>query len=331
MAISKKQLGLQRQRLSLANRLSGLDHRRLSYLKEAVAVGSVRGAAERLGTSASALSRQIMRMETELQIPLLERHGRGVRATEAGALMVEYFAEQQSRLDAVVSQIQDMAEMRRGVVSLALGEGFLWDAMGAPLKGFADRYPQLQIDLQLGSTDSLLRLILEDKAHIAILYNLPNEPRVQSHASCRHTMRIVTNSTHPLAQLGRKIAPTDLRSYDIGLHPGGYGVRQVLLAAEHHGKLRLSPRLTTNSLWPLVRFAEEWNGVLLTPNFTVEREIAEGRLVALPAQDDFLGSAEAHLITRRGRRLPVAAAHLLRQLAAGLKVFKAPHSSRTSA
>ncbi|MDB5414294.1 MAG: LysR family transcriptional regulator [Rubritepida sp.] len=312
----------EKQRLSLASRIDSLDNRRLLYLHEAAAAGSVRGGAERLGISPSALSRQIMKMEADLQIALLERHGRGVKPTEAGALLAEYFEDQRARLGAVVAQVQDIAGMRRGIVSLALGEGFLGEVMGAPLKSFAARHPQLQIDLQVGSTDELMRRVLEDTAQIALLYNLPSEPRVQSHASRRHPMRIVTQPAHPLALLGRKITLDDLQQHELGLLPGGYGVRQVLLSAEHRGRLRLMPRLTANSLRALLRFAEDWDGVLITTGFAVARELEEGRLVALEAHDAFLESSEAHLITRRGRRLPLAATHLLRHLRATMKLFR---------
>lgn len=322
MSLPTRSLLSEKQRLSLAGRLAQLDNRRLLYLHEAAAAGSVRGGAERLGISPSALSRQIMKMEADLQIALLERHGRGVKPTDAGALLAEYFEEQHARLGEVVAQIQDISEMRRGVVSLALGEGFLGEAMGPPLKGFAERHPQLQIDLQVGSTDELLRRVIEDTAQIALLYNLPPEPRVQSHASRRHPMRIVTSPSHELARLGRKITLDDLRSCDLGLLPGGYGVRQVLLSAEHRGKLRLVPKLTANSLRALLRFAEDWNGVLITTGFAVARELEEGRLVALEAHDAFLESSEAHLITRRGRRLPLAATHLLRHLRATMALFR---------
>jgi len=322
MPSAVRQIMSEKQRLALAGRLAGLDNRRLLYLHEAAAAGSVRGGAERLGISPSALSRQIMKMEGDLQIALLERHGRGVRPTEAGALLSEYFEDQRTRLSDVVARIQDLLEMRRGVVSLALGEGFLDDAMGAPLQGFAARYPHLQIDLRVGSTDDLLRQVLEDTAQIALLYNLPSEPRVQSHASRRHPMRIITRPGHHLTQLGRKVTLADLQACDLGLLPGSYGVRQMLLSAEHRGKQRLVPRLTANSLRALLRFAEEWNGVLITTGFAVSREIAEGRLVALEGHESFLGSAEVHLITRRGRRLPLAASHLLRHLRATMGLFR---------
>jgi DNA-binding transcriptional LysR family regulator len=319
---ARRQLMSEKQRLLLANRIAGLDHRRLLYLHEAVAAGSVRGGAERLGVSASALSRQIARMEPDLGIALLERHGRGVTATEAGALLDDYFAEQRARLDGVIAQIQEITEARRGQVSIGMGEGFLKHVMGTPLRSFAQAHPHLHIDLQVGSTDQLVGQLLDDTIQMALLYNLPPDPQLQSHASRRHPMRIIVNPGHPLVRLGRKVALKDLRQHRLGLLPGSYGVRQVLLSAEHGDRVRLVPQLVTNSARALLRFAEEWDGVVITTAFAVAQELEEGRLMALEAEGSILEGSEAHLVTRRGRRLSPAAQMLLRHLRARVALVR---------
>jgi len=69
-----------------------LDDRRIRYLYEAVQAGSIRAGADRLNMNPSVVSRQIAQLEAELVITLLERHGRGVKPTEAGAVLVDYHA-----------------------------------------------------------------------------------------------------------------------------------------------------------------------------------------------------------------------------------------------
>ena len=322
MTGTRRRLLSAKSRASLAARLGSLEHRRLLYLHEAGSAGSVRAAAERLNTSASVLSRQIAKMEESLQIALMERHGRGVRLTEAGELLVAYYNEQNDRMDAVVAQIHELTELRRGLVSIAAGEGFVGELMGSPLRDFARKHPQLRIDVQLGSTDELVRRVVEDVAHVGLLYNLTPEPRIVTHVSVRHPMRVVTAPDHPLALLGRRVEIQDLQEHELGLLPGGYGVRQALLSAEHRGMVNLSPRLMANSSRLLIRFAEEWGGVIFTPAFAVTRQLQEGRLVALETADVLLDGVEAHLITRRGRRLPTAANQLIQHLRATLPLLK---------
>ncbi|MCR0984874.1 LysR family transcriptional regulator [Roseomonas populi] len=314
MTGARRSILSEKQRLSLANRIAGLDQRRLLYLHEAASAGSVRGGAERLGVSPSALSRQIAKMEADLGIALLERHGRGVRPTEAGDLLDSYFTDQRARLDGVIAQLQELTEARGGQVSVGMGEGFLGAVMSPPLRAFALAHPDLRLDVQVGSTDHLVARLLDDTVQMALLYNLSPEPKLQSHASRRHAMRIIVNPAHPLRRLGRPIEVEDLRHHALGLLPSSYGVRQVLLSAEHRHRVRLVPRLTTNSSRALLRFAEEWDGVIITTEFAVNQELREGRLVALEAGEPFLEGSEAHLVTRRGRRLSPAAQDLLRHL-----------------
>ncbi|RVT89995.1 LysR family transcriptional regulator [Rhodovarius crocodyli] len=323
MTGTRRSLLSEKKRQQLAGRLAAIDHRGLLGLHEVAGAGSVRGAAERLGISASALSRQVARMEEDLGIMLLERHGRGARVTEAGALLNDYFEEQRARLDGVVAQLQDITEARRGQISLGTGEGFLWHLMRGPLRGFAQAHPQLHMELSVGSTDQLVAQLLDDSIQMAVLYNLPPDPRLQSHAARRHPMRIVVAPGHPLHRLGRKITLQDLRQHRLGMLTGSHGVRQLLLSAEHGERVRLEPQLRSNSARALLRFAEEWGGVVITAAFAVAPEVLEKRLVALEAESGILEGAEAQLVTRRGRRLSPAAQQLLRHLAAHTPILRA--------
>jgi DNA-binding transcriptional LysR family regulator len=306
----------------LASRLGNLDHRRLLYLSEAADAGSIRNAAERLNTTASVISRQIVKMEEFLQIPLIERHGRGITLTEAGELLVAHYKEQQDRASEVVAQIQDLSELRRGHVSLAVGEGFLRELMGNSLRSFSVKHPHLRVEIHVGGTDDLVRRVADDEAHLGLLYNLPPEPRVIAQASARHPLRVATAPNHPLVKLGRKIILDDLKPFELGLLPGAFGVRQALLSLENRRKVTLSSRLIANSSRVLIQYAEEWNGIILTPAFAISREIEDGRLVALETDESFLENVEAQLVTRRGRRLPVAASQLLRHLQATLPLLQ---------
>ncbi|MQY31691.1 LysR family transcriptional regulator [Nocardia aurantia] len=59
----------------------------LRVVREAARTGSFSGAAERLGYTQSAVSRQVTLMEQAAGRPLFERLARGVRPTEAGRVV----------------------------------------------------------------------------------------------------------------------------------------------------------------------------------------------------------------------------------------------------
>jgi DNA-binding transcriptional LysR family regulator len=111
---------------------------------------------------------------------------------------------------------------------------------------------------------------------------------------------------------------------------GSYGVRQLIEVAEHAEQLRLTPTLTTNSMLIMKHFAMAGLGLMMLPAFAMSREIAAGQLVALPIDDPFLSSAEAHIVTRQGRQLSGAANQLLQLLTSTMSTFRdsAPSADR---
>ena len=61
-----------------------LHGRLLRYLDEVARSGSIRKAADRLNVAASAINRQILSLEAELDTPLFERMPGGLRLTASG-------------------------------------------------------------------------------------------------------------------------------------------------------------------------------------------------------------------------------------------------------
>ena len=108
---------------------AALDFRRVRYLYEAVSQGSVRAAADAMDMNPSVVSRQIGKLEQEFAVALLERHGRGVKPTEAGQLLVDYFRQQASCQDDLVTKVQELRGLARGHIDMVLGEGFVSDLM----------------------------------------------------------------------------------------------------------------------------------------------------------------------------------------------------------
>lgn len=316
-----KAAGDHRRRSTLVKRMSHFDFRNLAYLEAAATTGSVRGGAEVLNTSPSALSRQIAKMEAELNVPLLERHGRGVRPTEAGLLFLHYFQDQRRQIEAVVEGVWQILGLQRGAITIALGRGFGDPAMDV-LKYFSQAHPSVQLNLSFGSTDEIVQKVVEGDAHIGLAYNPPNEPKLHSHAAKPHPLCAITKPDHPITRLGRRVRISDLVDYDLGLLPGKFGIRQTLLHAEDDEHVMLAPKLVTNSNHALERFALEWDGVIVSPAFGLRDRIASGDLVATEFEESYLQAGEAQLLTRRGRKLPPAASSLLQSLKASFDVVK---------
>jgi DNA-binding transcriptional LysR family regulator len=305
-----------------------LDHHRLHYLYEALRLGSVRAAAEALDINASVISRQIALLEKELGLTLVERLSRGIRATEAGALLVERFRHWQADQADTVAKMRELQGLKRGHVDIVLGEGFVSDLMSGPLGRFWQRHPDLTMAFDLAGTNEVVNAVAEDRYHIGLVFNPSADPRIRVATASRQPLCAIVPPDHALTRLGRPLRLRELADHPLGLMHASYGTRQIVALAEAAEHIALTPKLTTSSINVLRHFVKSGLGLTLLPAFSIAADLADGSLAAVPIDSRLLSSSEACVITRRGRELPHAASHLLRFLSGQMKAFKSGEAAR---
>lgn len=299
-----------------------LTESRIVYFFEAVRCGTIRAAADWLNVAPSAVSRQIGLLETELDATLIERHARGVKPTEAGEYLIEYFREQLAHKDDLISRLQELRGLSTGHVSVVLGEGFVSDVLAGPMQQFCKLYPGIKVNLDLGSTNDVIRRISEDEGEIGLVYSPPAEPRIVSRAFKQQPMMAIVGPHFRRSNKQKSISIQELASYPLAaLHPT-YGTRQMLQAVEFAEKIRLDPVVTTNSISILKQFAKSGLGLVMLPAFAVTTELEAGELHAIEIDHPIMLNAEAHLVTRVGRKLSVASNKMLQIMSSQMRAFR---------
>lgn len=109
-------------------------------------------AAARLGTSQSALSHTIRRLETRLGIRLLARTTRHVAATDAGERLLETLRPALADIDARLAALSSLRDTPAGTVRITAGsdaaERILWPKL-APLIA---AYPDIKLEIDVSGT-----------------------------------------------------------------------------------------------------------------------------------------------------------------------------------
>ena len=117
-------------------------------------------AAARLGTSQSAISQIVRRLEAGMGLKLLTRNTRNVAPTEAGEQLVDTLRPAFDDIDARLSALSALRERPSGTVRITTSkhaaEWILWPAVGRLLKD----YPEVKVEL---SIDSHLTDIIADR------------------------------------------------------------------------------------------------------------------------------------------------------------------------
>jgi DNA-binding transcriptional LysR family regulator len=110
-------------------------------------------AAARLGTSQSALSHTMRRLETRLGLRLLTRTTRSVAPTEAGARLLETLRPAIEEIDARLAALGELRDRPAGTLRLNSGEHaaqtVLWPALARLLPDYPDLKVELDVDQSL--------------------------------------------------------------------------------------------------------------------------------------------------------------------------------------
>lgn len=107
-------------------------------------------AAAKLGTSQSALSHTVRRLEARLGLRLLTRTTRSVAPTEAGERLVETLRPAFDDIDAKLAALSDLRERPAGTIRITTSEHaadtLLWPVLERLLPGYPDVHVELDFD-----------------------------------------------------------------------------------------------------------------------------------------------------------------------------------------
>jgi molybdate transport repressor ModE-like protein len=137
--------------------------------------GSVSAAAKQLGVDHATVIRRVDRLEKHLSAKLFDRRKTGYLLTEAGQRVADSAEAMESTIVANQEQVGGSVARLTGTVRIGAPDGFGTAFLAPRLAPFADRYPDL--DLQLVATARLFSLSKRE-ADIAISLTMPKEGRI---------------------------------------------------------------------------------------------------------------------------------------------------------
>ena len=140
----------------------------LRYFDEVARQGSIRRAADQLHVAASAVNRQILKLEDELGVPLFERLPRGLRLSSAGELLVYQVRQWQRDERQLLGVLDDIRGTGTSEVRVASVESVTDRLLPVTIRRFMERYPRVRFDLSTDLTDPIIDAILSGEADIGL-------------------------------------------------------------------------------------------------------------------------------------------------------------------
>ncbi len=286
-----------------------LDALTLDQLRTFVAVaetGSFRATARHLSRVQSAVSQAVANLEAALGVCLFDRSGYRPGLTPAGEALLADARAILLKVDFLRARARGLCEGVELELSLAVDTLFPLGTVGAALADLRAAYPSVGVRLSVVALGGPLAALRGRRCTLGIMVGEDfRDPRVELEGLAPVPIVTVAAAGHPLAALGGRAGAAELaehlqivledptplsagRDFDV-LSPGTWRVtsqeakRALILAGLGWGRL---------------------------PLWTVDRELAAGRLVRLPAAglgEDGESTARAYLAHRTDEPLGPAA------------------------
>jgi DNA-binding transcriptional LysR family regulator len=279
-----------------------MDLRQLLTFRTVVDKGSFSHAAEELGISQPAVSFQIRALEERIGQRLLDRSGRRVTLTDAGRVVDAHARRMLALEDELLRDVAGLSDHLSGplVLGSSTGPGEL--LLPHLLGGFKRENPDVEVSLVVQDTQTVCDRVLDDEIELGVVGAARPHRGLVFEPFVRDELVVICPPDHALAKK-RRISLADLAGQPLILQQRGSGVRAVLEAAFRASGVRMRDLDVTLELGlqQSVRVAVlDGLGITVISRLAVDRDLAEGRLVAVEVEGAVL-ARDFSLVRHAGR------------------------------
>lgn len=285
-----------------------IDSRRLLYFFHVARTGSFTVAETVLNVAQSAISRQIQLLESELQVELLQRNGRGVSSlTPAGEILYEQAKVILDEMSETVEQLRSSRRSPGGQVSIASFASVMSVAMPEVLRRFVAHFPEVEITARQGATGDVYDQLARGEVDVAILSQPVASKRVVQHKLLVEPMFVVVARKHPLAKKA-VLERDDLQSLQFVLPASQHGLRQLIERYAGAGPELISPiRADSTPLTKALVRSGRYATIMPQLSFAAPEETAPNDFALIPFKPKFTRTLVVAALAERAQQPLVAA------------------------
>lgn len=267
------------------------------YFMAVAEQGSVRAASRDLNVAASAISRQLIQLETALGNRLFDRSGRGLKLAPAGEILLNGLRRAAQGHENTLDELSALRGLTRGLLRIATVESVSVSILPDMLLHFARSYPGIQVAVTVAGSDAVTQLVREHQAELGFTFNPSSLDGLEALASRDLDLGAIMAPDHPLAR-AKKLSLADCAAHPLAWPSPGLSLRAILDSIPAARKMR--PAFECNSLRLMASLASRGSCIAFQTVIGIERELAAGSLVFVPLADKRLPVDRLRLVARAG-------------------------------
>ncbi|MGA2114487.1 MAG: LysR family transcriptional regulator [Bryobacteraceae bacterium] len=277
--------------------------------KEIADSGSMSKAAAKCGISQSAASQHVQEVERRLGVALLDRGKRPLVLTAAGKLYADFCRhvvlreeEFQAALDELKRQAGDTVRVA-SIYSIGLSE------MSRIREAFAARLPAARVDVDYMRPDQIYHAVHNGSADLGLVSYPESSREIAALPWREEEMQLAVPPSHPLASRDQ-VYPADLNGIEYVAFDEDLTIRRELDRFLRGEGAEVRVTMHFDNIQTIKEAVALGSGASILPARTMQAEIEQGRLVAVPLEAPGLKRPVGILHRRRKKLHPAAQAFL---------------------
>lgn len=262
-------------------------------------------AAEELYLSQPAVSMQIKQAENAVGLPLFDQVGKKLHLTEAGSELLRCARSMLQQMQEMETVFDEMKGLERGQLNISVVSTANY-FMPKLLAKFIQAHPKIQVSLSVANRDTVIKLLVENIADLAIMGQPPEGSDMRAEAFMENPLVVIASPKHPLA-LASKIHPRQLANETFLLREQGSGTRGVVERFFKSYKFAIPKHMEMDTNEAIKQSVQAGIGIGIISRHGIELELETHRLVVLDVEH-FPIVRHWHIVHRKDKR-PSSAAH----------------------
>jgi len=240
-------------------------------------------AANDLFITQPAVTAQIKSFEEFCNLKLFKKRGRRIYLTDQGKSLFDYAQRIFKYEKEIENVIDDMRELKRGVLSLGTTKAYARYFMPLMLTTFHKNYPNIKIQLNEGSSLDMIHSLLDFKIEVAVIAKAEDNPEIHFFPFSQEEVAVIISRNHPLAKR-KAIVFKDLEAIPIIMKEKGSGTRKLVEALFQKEDCTPNILMETSNTEFIKQMVQRGEGVSLLVKETVAAELKEKKLASVPLQ-----------------------------------------------
>lgn len=204
--------------------------------------GGFRRAADRLGVSQPALTRQIQVLEAEMGASLIRRDRQPIALTEAGRFLAQHAGRLLADAAFLRQEVQRLDGGRDPTLTVGVLQSLLEGVFSVALVGWRRDWPGIPLRVLGFRSGPIMAEIIDGRQHLGFVGMPPTDPRLVWKPMVEDVFVAVLPPGHRLARDDGPLELAELQGEGLVLPPPGFGLRDTVDVA--FAKLGLTLRVT---------------------------------------------------------------------------------------